>query len=184
MQDVELLFEWAGELATEMRNEIETLSKETLSWQPAPESNSIGVTVWHVCRWLDLLAVRAIQNRTQAEEQWFTRGWAEKTGYDPRGIGLNGFGAITGYTWAEVEAIPKLTADDLVTYLDQVVGALQGQLQSLSTETLHQPSPGLGGTRSIYDWLKAILKGWLRHLGEIQTLKAIKLQMETSGVVR
>src|SRR5262245_47420141 len=114
MQDIELFVEWLGDYARDMRREIEGLTPEALAWQPDSQGNSIGVTVWHSSRWLDLVNVRALQNRPQAEEQWFTRGWAEETGYDPRGVGSQGFGAVTGYTWAEVEAIPALPASALL----------------------------------------------------------------------
>ncbi|MEM7347498.1 MAG: DinB family protein, partial [Chloroflexota bacterium] len=163
-----------SDFTEDMHQEITDLAPDVLAWQPDPEANSIGVTLWHVSRWLDLITVRAIQNRPPEEEQWHTQGWTEKTGYDPRGVGLNGFGAITGYSLAEVKAVPKLTAPDLLGYLDQVSGALQDQLRTISTGTLHQPSPGLDGSRTIYNWVKPILKGCFRHAGEIQALKALQ----------
>ena len=174
MQDIELLAEWVEEVAHDIRREIEDLPIEALTWQSGPQANSIGVTVWHVSRWLDLIAVRALQNHPAKEEQWHTKGWAAKTGYNPQGIGENGFGAVSGYTWEEVEAIPNLSAAELLTYLDQVTGALRTHLQTMSSETLHQPALGFAGSRTAYDWIKPILKGCLKHLGEIQALKAMQ----------
>ncbi len=173
MQDVELLAEWVQDFARDMRREIEPLSTEDLSWQPDPQANSIGITVWHVSRWLDLLLVRILQNRPPEEEQWHVQGWAARTGYDPHGIGYQGFGAVTGYTWEEVQAIPALSAGDLLAYLDQASTALHEYLRGLSSETLHQPTLGLKGTRTAYGWVKPVLKGCLGHLGEIQALKAM-----------
>ena len=131
MNDIELLAEWVEDFAHDVRSEIEDLSPEDLAWQTDPQANSIGVTVWHVSRWLDLLTVRALQNRSPEEEQWHTEGWAAKTGYDPRGIGYRGLGAITGYTWEEVQAIPPLSADEWVKLI--LKGCLWhlGEIQAL-----------------------------------------------------
>ena len=186
MNDVELLAEWVQDLAHEVRNEIATLSLEELTWQPDARGNSIGVTVWHFSRWLDFLLVRGFLNQPAEAEQWHTRGWREKTGYDPRGIGYEGWGALTGYTWDEVEAIPTLLANDLLTYLDQSAAAMHDFILTLSTERLHQPIAGLGGggpmytprfggtTGTAYQWLKMVIKGSQRHLGEIQAFKAMQ----------
>ncbi|MFQ5409019.1 MAG: DinB family protein [Anaerolineales bacterium] len=173
MDDRDLIMEWIGDLVGDTRREIEALPSEALAWRPDAEANSIGVTVWHYCRWLDLLAVQAIQNRPQSEEQWFTRGWAARTGYDPSGIGLNGLGAITGYTQEEVAAIPAMSAEDLLTYLTQACTALVEQLRALPAAGLQQPAPGLGGERTVYSWLRGILKGALRHLGEVAAIKSM-----------
>ena len=45
-----------------------------------------------------------------ADQHWFRDGWMERAGYDPRGIGYGGFGLITGYTVAEMQAVPHLSA--------------------------------------------------------------------------
>ncbi|MCI0399588.1 MAG: DinB family protein [Chloroflexi bacterium] len=174
MQDVELLAEWVEELARDVRREIEGFSAGELAWQPDPQANSIGVTVWHFSRWLDVLAVRILQNRPPEEELWHTQGWAARTGYDPRGKGFLGLGAVTGYTWPEVEEIPALPAGDLLAYLEQVVGAVSGELRAMSSEQLYQSAPGLEGSRTAYGWVKPIVKGFIGHMGEIQALKAMQ----------
>lgn len=77
------------------------------------------MTVWHISRAFDLFKVRFFENRAPKEELWHTCGWAAKTGYDPRGIGRRGFGNLVGYTQEEVEAVPILSAGDLLAYFDQ-----------------------------------------------------------------
>ncbi len=176
MEDVTLLVEWLQDLEQEIHTEIEPLSQEALVWQPAPQANSIGITVWHFSRWLDVLATQAIQNLPASEEQWHQQGWAAKTGYDPRGIGLYGIGAISGYTWEEVEAIPALSTEETLLYFDQAREVLIQQLKALPDDVLHKTAPGLNGQRTIYGWVKSILKGCLKHLGEIQALKTIQRQ--------
>jgi hypothetical protein len=174
MQAKEVLADWLQDLARDVRQQVEGLSFEELTWQPDSKANSIGLTVWHFSRWLDLLAVRALENKPTEEEQWFTRGWAEKTSYDPRGIGYAGLGAITGYTQAEVALVPRLPADELLTYLDQVCEALRSHVLGMSEEALHQVVPGLGGKRTPYQWLKPILQGATGHVGEIECLNAMR----------
>src|SRR5262249_54856148 len=131
-------------------------------------------TVWHFSRWLDMLAVQALANRSAGEEWWQANGWAARTGYDPRGIGYLGLGLLTGYTQAEEAAVPRLTASELLDYLDQACGALREQLLALPSEALYQPTPGLGGKRKVYDLLTTILMGCFGHVGEVEALKAMR----------
>lgn len=183
MTDIEVLIDFLDDLEQDVRREIETLSYDDLVWQPTPTSNNIGVTVWHVSCWLDLLTVRALQNRPAEEEQWHICGWASQTGYDPRGIGAHGFGAITGYSWEEVQKVPYLSAQDLLKYFMQAKDALCQQLREMPAEHLHQPAPGLGGVRTVYQWIQPVLKGCIGHVGEIQAIKAMKAQLPPSTSV-
>lgn len=178
MTNIKLITDWLRNLEAGLRHEIEELTVEELSWQPDPEANSIGVTVWHVSRWLDLLTVQALENRPAEEEQWHTRGWAAKTGYDPRGVGYKGYGAVTGYIHEEVAAIPVLSAQEQLTYLSQVVDALCARLDSLPEGALYGPTPGLGGRNTVYTWIKTLLPGGIGHLGEIAALKAMQSRKE------
>jgi hypothetical protein len=177
MQDVDLLIEWIADIERKARGEIEHLSQDQLDWQPAHQMNSIGLTIWHMSRWLDLILVRGLQNKSPEQEQWFTQGWKDKTGYDPLGKGFRGFGAITGFTWEEAQAVPSLSSSDLITYLGQVSNALQEHLRTLESEAIHQPNPGLGSERTAYGWLKSIMQGCFGHIGEIQALKTMQIKI-------
>jgi hypothetical protein len=174
MTDVELVIDLIQELVRQVTQSVKSSDREELTWQPDPQGNNIAVTVWHFTRWLDVLTVRAFQNRPPEEEQWFTRGWHEQTRYDPRGIGTLGIGALTGYTWAEVEAVPILSAQELLQYLGTVTEAMHEYLRAMPEGGLFQLAPGLGGDRTVYDWLKEIVTGSYRHVGEILTLKAMR----------
>ena len=174
MRDVELLADLFRYMAQGIRQVVAGLSREELTWQPDAQGNSIGVTVWHCSRWLDVLTVQLLEHQAASSEQWQTRGWAEKTGYDPRGIGYGGFGAITGYTQQEVAAIPFLDADEHLTYLDQVVEALCHRLLSLPEGALDQPLIAAGRKRSAYQWIRMLLMGFAGHVGEIEALKAMQ----------
>ncbi|MFL5801023.1 MAG: hypothetical protein ACJ8CR_04700 [Roseiflexaceae bacterium] len=95
-----------------------------------------------------MLGTRALADQPAVQELWHTRGWAARGGYDPHGVGYEGLGVLTGYTLAEVAAIPRLSAGDLLEYLDQVCAALRERLLALPEGGLHQPAPGLGGRRT------------------------------------
>jgi hypothetical protein len=171
-----------SDMGTEIRGEIGDMTAEELAWQPDPQANSIGVTVWHVARWLDVLAVRILGTGSADDELWHTQGWAGKTGYDPRGLGASGLGNVTGYTVEEVAAIPPMRAADLLTYLDSVIKAVNSRIAGLAEGALHEKVPGIGKSRTAYQWIKLLLKGGLGHLGEIQTLKSLHERRAVAAV--
>ena len=170
MQDIELYADLLAALSKWAHLEIEGLSGEQLAWQPDAEGNSIAVTVWHFSRWLDVTA-RLLQGKSPVEELWLTRGWAERTGYNPQGIGKWGLGVVTGYTLQEVAEIPLLSAQELLLYLDQVCETLILFLRALlSSEPLQQPlSENDPSTKQ--QLLQEVFMGSCGHMGEIEALK-------------
>ena len=174
MNDVETFSELYGRFVANARSQIEGLGAEALAWQPDPGGNSIGVTVWHFARWMDILGARIMQDLPAEHEQWHTQGWADRTGYDPRGIGSRGFGAVTGYTLEEVAAIPALSAEELLTYLDQGFAVVRAQLSRLSSQALQEEKPGQGVEGTLFDWLVRLTAGFFGHLGEVAALKAMR----------
>ena len=175
-----VLAAWLGDLVAMVHQHITGLTAQELAFQPDPKGNSIGVTVWHFSRWLDVVG-RAFAGEPPSGELWHTSGWAARTGYDPTGIGDQGLGVLTGYTWAQVTQVPTLSAAELLDYLGQVTGRLLGQLDGMPTEVLHAPAPGLGGTRSRYSRLSAVLQGSFGHVGEIEALKAMRARRLATG---
>src|SRR5574341_1401452 len=175
MTDVELLASWLDDLSRATHRAIENMPPDQLAWQSDPEANSIGVTVWHMARWLDALATVAIDGRDAAEQQWFAQGWATKTGYDPRGIGSYGLGTVTGYSLEQVRAIPALAAAELLAYFDQAMQSLRPRILALTPRDFERPAAALGEDqpRSLYQWIRAIMQGCFAHIGEIQALKAM-----------
>ena len=174
MRDVEMLADLFTYAAQATRRVVAGLSREELTWRPDAEGNNIGETVWHCSRWLDVLTVQLLEHQPASAEQWQTRGWAQKTGYDPRGIGYGGFGAITGYTQQAVAAIPFLDAQAQLTYLDQVCEALCQRLLALPEGALEQPILAAGRERSAYEWIRMLLMGFAGHVGEMEALKAMQ----------
>jgi hypothetical protein len=181
MTDVEVLVDLLQALTARLRRRVAPLSAAELAWQPDRAGNSIGATVWHFSRWLDVLNVRLLQHRPVEAELWFARDWAARTGYDPRGIGYRGYGVLTGYTLPEVAAIPALSAADLLAYHDQASEALQAQLLALPSGALYQPAPGDDDGEMAYTLVKDILLGAHRHLGEIDALHAMQARQSVAA---
>jgi uncharacterized protein len=176
MTDLELLADLVDDLTKGIHKAVSGLSHEELIWRPDAEGNSIGVTVWHMSRGLDVLKVRFLEQQQALAEQWHTQGWGKQTGYDPRGIGTGGLGILSGYTQEEVAAIPVLTAEQLLAYLDQVSDALRQYLLSLPEGALSRPTMFVGERLTAYQVIKEIVLGCVGHLGEIEALKALQIR--------
>ena len=151
---------------------VSSLSDDCLLWKPEPQANSIALTLWHMARILDVFLTRQAKGDPPAEECWFRHGWAVQTGYDPRGLGLDGWGMLTGYTQAEVQSIPQLTRDQLLGYLGQVYDTVKAYLETTPEATLLTPAPGFEGRYTRYQCLQMSLMDNVRHLGEVYAIKA------------
>ena len=174
MTDQEILLDLLLRLTEDVHWTLDGMSLEALRWQPDGEANNIAVTVWHFSRAFDVFKTRLFENGPPEAELWYACGWAVKTGYHPRGIGWGGFGNLAGYTRAEVDAVPILSADELLAYFDQVYEALHSYLGHLSSEALYQPAVGWPDEpQTVYEWLKNLLVDSQEHLGEIKAIKAL-----------
>jgi hypothetical protein len=164
VRDTELVARWFEDVGTRVRQRLQKLDEDALEWRADDRGNNVRETVWHMARWIDVLT--RFQDGTQpSTERWFTDGWAQRTGYDPRGIGDDGLGALTGYTFQEVLAIPRLNATELVRYLDSVIGPLAQRLRALPDNE--------AGARAVRR-ATGILQGCFGHVGEIDALLAIR----------
>ena len=180
MTDKEILLDLLDDFTGTLQWVIKDLPAAVLRWQPDDEANSIGVTVWHICRSFDVLTTRVLQNRAYSEEIWYTEGWAQKTSYDPHGIGFAGWGTLARFTRADVDAIPALSADELLIYFEQTVAGLRAHLSAMPPDILYQPPigwPDLAQSayqpESAYRAICGILMDTREHLGEIKTIKAM-----------
>lgn len=154
----EMLADWVTDLHALIERQLARTPDPALHWRPARETNSIGDTVWHIARWLDLVCMW-LQNAAPERQHWMADGWAERTGYDPRGVGTDGLGAISGYSFAEVEAIPKLRADQLREYLNAVCDDVIPRLR--------------GADDTAAQRYKGVVQGTFSHLGEIATIRTL-----------
>jgi hypothetical protein len=164
MRDTELMAKWFENVGARVREQIGSLDEDALEWRPDDRGNNVRETVWHMARWIDLLT-RVLDGTQPSTERWFTDGWAQRTGYDPRGVGDSGLGTMTGYTFEEVLKIPRLDATELIRYLDSVVGPLAQRLRALPDDE--------AAARSVRR-VTGILQGCFSHVGEIDALLAIR----------
>ncbi|MEW5871079.1 MAG: DinB family protein [Chloroflexota bacterium] len=179
MQPVNVLLDMLEHFGYVLHRVISDMPDEALQWQPDPEANNIAVTVWHISRALDLLKVKILENQPHQKQLWYEKGWADKTNYDPAGLGVAGLGNLAGYTLEQVKAVPHLSAEQSLVYFDQVGEALSAYLKSLPPDGLEQPPAGwpasLGspGPECVYDVLMMFLLDNREHLGEIKAIKAM-----------
>lgn len=178
MNSITVLSDILQQFAYVIRRVIGDLPSNAMQWQPDEEANNIALTVWHICRALDVLKVKILDNQPDHEQLWFTCGWADRTGYNPAGLGIGGFGNLAGYTQEQVKDVPLLSAAESLAYFDQVYTALNDHLVNLSSEALEQAPPGWPVTLgvapdTVYDVLLMFLLDNREHLGEIKAIKAM-----------
>jgi hypothetical protein len=178
MNHKDVLIDMLQHFAFVLHRTIADLPKEALQWQPDAEANNIAVTVWHICRALDVLKVKILENQPDQKQLWYARGWSSKTNYDPAGLGISGFGDLAGYTLEQVKEVPILSAEESLEYFDQVFDALNEYLTNLNIEVLEQPPIGWpstagGSPENVYTVLLMFLMDNREHLGEIKAIKAM-----------
>ena len=174
MTDIEILLDLLSTLGGMIHSVLEGMPPEQLRWQPDEEANNIAVTAWHISRSFDVFRVRFFEDRPAEEELWHVRGWAAGTGYDPRGIGWRGYGNLARYTKEEVDALPELSVEELLTYFDQVHEAMVAYVGGVSDGILYQQAMGMHRlSLTVYHWLRNLLVDGYGHVGEIKAIKAM-----------
>jgi hypothetical protein len=150
---------------------FDAMPAECAAWKPEDGANNIDVTVWHMARIFDVFLTLHAQGRLPEQECWFRHAWVEQIGYDPRGTGLNGWGMLTGYLQEEVAAIPAMTREQILGYLNDVYDTVSDYLINTPMEILQTPAAGFDGKYSKYQCIQMALLDNVRHLGEIFAIK-------------
>ena len=148
------------------------LSDQCVFWKPEAGANNIAITIWHMGRILDVFLTQHANGDASGEECWFRYGWFMQTSYDPRGIGQNGWGMLAGYTQEEVAAIPPLTREQVLGYLDEVYDTVKEYLAKISPDELQTPGVGFDRRYTKYQCIQMALLDNVRHLGEIFAIEA------------
>jgi hypothetical protein len=173
MTKKEVLLELLDDNTKRIHHLLKESESSCLQWSPDEEANSIAVTLWHVSRIHDVFLTQHIMGKPADDEVWFKSGWAEKAGYDPLGIGTNGWGAITGYIKEEVDEIPQLSAELLLGYYDETSNAIKEFLERSTDKQLEKASIGFEEKYTNYFWIRHALFDLTRHVGEMMALKAM-----------
>lgn len=171
MSKKEVLFELLEDNARRIHQLVNEPDHNFLYWSPDGEANNIAITIWHATRVHDVFLTQHIMGLPAEKEIWFKSGWMEKAGYDPRGIGANGWGAVTGYSKEEVDQIPNIPPELLLGYFDETAAAIRKYLETTPDELLEKASIGFDGKQTNYFWIRHPLFDLTRHVGEILALK-------------
>lgn len=168
----EVLIDLLEDNRRRLQRVFDAISDECINWKPDAESNNIAITVWHMARIFDVFLTQQARGAPAVEECWFRNGWSDRTGYDARGIGQNGWGMLTGYTMAEAAQVPQLSRKQLLRYLDEVYDTVREYLTDKPMERLLTPSAGFEGRYTKYQCVQMALLDNVRHLGEIYAIRA------------
>ena len=173
LSGTEVMIDYLDDNLRRLNRYLEEVNVELLHWQLDPESTSIAVQIWHMGRILDVFFTRLALGRPSDEECWIRLGWAAETGYDPRGLGRDGWGSLNEYTLEETAAIPKFSKALLLDFIAAVYDTVRTHLQSTSMTELAQPGVGFEGKFTQYQIISMALMDNVRHLGEIRLVQSL-----------
>lgn len=169
----EVVIDYLDDTQRRLKRVMADVGDECLHWVPDPGANSIAVTIWHMGRLMDVFLTQQVLGELSDSECWIHNGWADRTNYDPRGLGRDGWGSVNGYTADEVAAIPRFTKEQVIGYLDDVYNAFRRTVQGTPMVDLAKPAPGFEKYYTKYQVLSMALLDNARHLGEVYALKAM-----------
>lgn len=173
MDGADVLIDLLEDNRRRLRRALSPMERGCLAWSPDGQANSIDLTVWHMGRLFDVYLFQLVRGLPAGEECWMRCGWADRTGYDPRGIGDSGWGTLNGYSTEEIAAVPRLDVRQLLAYTDEVYDAVKAFLEGVTMDELQQPGEGFRNRYTRYQLIQMALTDNIRHLGEIFALQAM-----------
>jgi hypothetical protein len=152
------------ELHKTMIDDIKPLTREHLTWKPAPGTNPIGFLFWHYIRTEDMV-IQSVQGKPSL---WESENWCEKLGLDARAQG-------TGFQEPDVDKAAALNPADLLAYAERVFQSSDDFLKTLDEARVGQPINPDRPRQTIASMVRnfIIAHGWW-HLGEIKYLKGMQ----------
>lgn len=156
-----------------LRRTLSALIDEGLHWRVDAETNSIAVILWHMGRLLDVFFTQHVLGMASEQECWIAGGWAEKTGYDPRGLGRDGWGSVNEYTLEEVAAMPQFDLEILLNFIQEVYATVRKYLLDTPMLELTKASSGFDGQFTRYQVISMAIMDNVRHLGEIRLIRSL-----------
>ncbi len=145
---------------------LKDLNEEDLNYQPGPESNSIGFTLWHQIRAEDGIINGMLLNQPQ---EWITGKWYEKCNMpdDPQNSG-------GGYTPEQVAAFTCPNLDILLDYGKAVRANTKRYLDSLTPEKFDEEIEAPFGKMPVAGVLTLIIGEIAQHTGHIGYARGLK----------
>jgi len=169
----EVMVDYLDDNLRRLKRTLAGITDDCLHWQSDPESNSIATNLWHMGRILDVFFTRLALGLPSHEERWIAGGWAEKTGYDPRGLGRDGWGSVNEYSREEVAAMPKFDLVLLLDFIAEVYDTVRAYISDTPSKSLAAPAPGFEGQFTQYQVISMALADNIRHLGEIRLIQSL-----------
>lgn len=145
---------------------LDGLTRDELKWQPVPESNSIGFTLWHMIRVED----GGIQSWIQQKPQlWTVDDWYRKLNLSdrPEDDGWN-------YTAEQVAAFPVPELKDLMDYGSAVRAQTTEFVQGLSPEKLAGIIKTPMGNLTTGQVMSLFLCEITQHIGHIGYIRGLQ----------
>ena len=148
-----------------LKQSVEGLTPEELSWQPAPESNHILWTVWHMARVSDRWANQTVLG---GEELWTSRNWAERMGMPAERYGR-------GETPDQVRDFPPVDIGLVFEYFDEAHASLLAMFDGLESSDLARDVYAAYRDESLnIGWILGhILAEESQHLGQVAYIRGM-----------
>jgi hypothetical protein len=169
----EVMIDYLDDNLRRLKRQLANINDDCLYWLIDPESNSIATILWHMGRILDVFFTQLALGLPSDDERWIAGGWVEKTGYDPRGLGRDGWGSLNEYSLEEVAAMPKFSKEQLIVFLEDVYDSVREYLKSTTIQALAKPGAGFEGKFTQYQVISMALMDNVRHLGEIRLTRSL-----------
>ena len=143
---------------------LDGLTADEMSWQPAPDANSIGWILWHMVRVEDMWIQFFAQFQT---ELWEAEGWHEKFGLPTRD---NGF----GHTTEQVNNFPGVDLEQFLQYRAAVRASTLAYLNTLSPDDMETVPRERRPEMSLGAMFRQIIGEMYQHLGHIAYLLGLQ----------
>ncbi len=174
MREAEIYREQIADLSAALAIQTTEIADDLLYTRPGAKLNPVGFLYWHLLRVWDFdLALSAGTSPT--EDIWHRGDYAERSGYQPDGLGLRGTGMGVGYTDAQVDAV-RVPTDILIAYHQQLLAETTALLATADDATLRasRPSPANPGQQITGTArLQHTVSHSHGHLGEIRFIKGM-----------
>ena len=168
MTVADLLADAFGRIREEVHAAVDGLSADDLTYQPDPDSNSIGWLIWHLLR----VADDHLADASGAGQVWTDDGWADRFGLDldPADTGY-------GHGPGQVAKVMVTSAELLTGYGDAVIQRALDYVRGLSDPDLDRivdrrwDPPVTLGVRLI-----SVISDDLQHAGQAAYLRGLLLR--------
>ncbi|MEX2486867.1 MAG: DinB family protein [Nitriliruptoraceae bacterium] len=148
-----------------VRQSLDGLAADALTWQPEPDANHIGWLVWHLTRIQD----DHIAELAERPQVWQQNDWPTRFGFASDTLETG-----HGHTAAQVAALRPESVTTLLDYHERVASGTQAFLGSLTAEDLDRiidtsyDPPVTMGVR-----LVSVIADNLQHAGQARYLRGI-----------